>query len=187
MLSHSKLQLSTITTKYQILKSTIKKHKQNIHHIINIITKQFKNKTKKIKHKSITKFKNHISKTKQSIKKIHNLIKKNKHLILSNNIKKTLSYNTNIKKYQKKKQKIKTSIPNFKQINLTTNKLYYLFKSLKTPKKKNFIKKNIIKNTKKNNLPKIKKKFLLIPNILTTINNNSNHIQHIYYQKTNKI
>lgn len=187
ILSHSELRLSTIATEYQILKSAIKKHGQDMHRIVDVVTKRFEDEAEKMEHESMTELKNHISETRRSIEEMHSLIEENKRLMLSNDVGKALSYDADIERYRKGKQEIRASVPDFKRVSLTTDELCCLFGSLKTPEKEGFIEKNIIKDTGKDNLPRVAKEFLLMPSISATIDSGSDHVQRVCCQETDEV
>lgn len=187
ILSHSELRLTTIATEYQILKSAIKKHGQDMHRIVDVVTKRFEDEAEKMEHESMTELKNHISETRRSIEEMHSLIEENKRLMLSNDVGKALSYDADIERYRKGKQEIRASVPDFKRVSLTTDELCCLFGSLKTPEKEGFIEKNIIKDTGKEILPRVAKEFLLMPSISATIDSGSDHVQRVCCQETDEV
>uniref|UniRef100_A0A8W8LTL9 Tripartite motif-containing protein 3 n=1 Tax=Magallana gigas TaxID=29159 RepID=A0A8W8LTL9_MAGGI len=187
ILSHSELRLTTIATEYQILKSAIKKHGQDMHRIVDVVTKRFEDEAEKMEHESMTELKNHISETRRSIEEMHSLIEENKRLMLSNDVGKALSYDADIERYRKGKQEIRALVPDFKRVSLTTDELCCLFGSLKTPEKEGFIEKNIIKDTGKEILPRVAKEFLLMPSISATIDSGSDHVQRVCCQETDEV
>ena len=185
-LSHSELRLSTLASEYKVLKSTIKKHGQDVHRMVDVVTKRFEDEAEKMEEVSMTALKNHISESKRLLTEMQRLIEENKRLVLSNDVGKALSYDADIDKFRTGKlADVSVSAPEFKRVKLTTDELSCLFGSLENV---GFLGKDAVyEKGKIAVLSNTIKEFLLTPNLFATIDGVSEQVQRVCCQSSDEV
>ncbi|XP_062606431.1 uncharacterized protein LOC134268257 [Saccostrea cucullata] len=183
IISRMKLRLSTLAPEYQILKSAIKKHGQEVHRMVDVVIKMFEDEAEKMEQESLATLKNRISESTSLLDEIQELIKENKRLMQSSNVEQALLYNSEMDRFRKVKSEFCVSVPDFWRVKLTNDELCNLFGRLETKDDK---KESSLENKEEKNPSTEEKEFLLMPRLTATTESTFEHVQRVSCHDTSE-
>ncbi|XP_055998947.1 uncharacterized protein LOC130047615 [Ostrea edulis] len=183
MISNTESRLSTLEPEYQLLKSAIKKHGQDIHRMVDVVTKRFEDEAEKMEKESVSTLKNRVSELSSLLTDIQDLIKENRRLLQSNDVTEAISYNVDMGKFKTVKSEMPVPVPDFRRVKITTEEMCNLFGTLETSLKGSFKEKSVNveadKEKKADKAVKEGKDFLLMPSLSAIIDTSFEQVQRI--------
>jgi hypothetical protein len=191
MISYTESRLSTLEPEYQILKAAIKKHGQEVHRMVDVVTQRFEDEAEKMEKESTSALKNRVSELSGLLTDIQNLITENRRLLRTNDVTEALSYHVDMGKFKNVKSEIHVSIPDFKRIKITMDEMCNLFGILETLQTDDLQEKSSnVKLEKENRVEKavkVEKDFLLMPSLSATIDTNLEQVQRVACLDKNEV